>query len=183
FETDMETVVRAGLECIPQGSQYYECVNDVLTWYGANPNWEDTWQLINNKYHLDPNYRRFSCDTGAFNIDAKINGAYVVMGLLYGQGDPNDTITISMRCGQDSDCNPSSAAGILFTSMGYSNVPSRFKSALNWVCVKILPGRSFCKQAAASGKTRATQGRRFSLYRCRRRYRALFCKAGTPVPL
>ncbi|MHC4531026.1 MAG: LamG domain-containing protein [Planctomycetota bacterium] len=36
-----------------------------------------------------------------------------------------------MRCGQDSDCNPSSAAGILFTSMGYSNVPSRFKSALN----------------------------------------------------
>jgi hypothetical protein len=131
FETDMETVVRAGLECIPQGSQYYECVNDVLTWYGANPNWEDTWQLINNKYHLDPNYRRFSCDTGAFNIDAKINGAYVVMGLLYGNGDPDDTITISMRCGQDSDCNPSSAAGILFTSMGYSNVPSRFKSSLN----------------------------------------------------
>ncbi len=131
FETDMETVVRAGLEYIPQGSQYYECVNDVLTWYGANPNWEDTWQLINNKYHLDPNYRLFSCDTGAFNIDAKINGAYVVMGLLYGNGDPDDTITISMRCGQDSDCNPSSAAGILFTSMGYSNVPSRFKSALN----------------------------------------------------
>jgi hypothetical protein len=131
FETDMETVVRAGLEYIPEGSQYYECVNDVLTWYGANPNWEDTWQLINNKYHLDPNYRQFSCDTGAFNIDAKINGAYVVVGLLYGHGDPNDTITISMRCGQDSDCNPSSAAGILFTSMGYSNVPSRFKSALN----------------------------------------------------
>lgn len=133
FETDMETVVRAGLECIPQGSQYYECVNDVLTWYGADPNWKNTWQLINNKYHLDPNYRRFSC-SGAesdFNIDAKINGAYVVMGLLYGNGDPNNTITISMRCGQDSDCNPSSAAGILFTSMGYSNVPSRFKSALN----------------------------------------------------
>jgi hypothetical protein len=131
FETDMETIVRAGLECIPVGSQYHECISDVLTWYGANPNWEDTWLLVNNKYHLNPDYRRFSCDTGAFNIDAKINGAYIAMGLLYGNGDPNDTITISMRCGQDSDCNPSNAAGILFTSMGYSNVPSRFKSALD----------------------------------------------------
>ncbi|MHC4913669.1 MAG: ADP-ribosylglycohydrolase family protein, partial [Planctomycetota bacterium] len=135
FETDMEKVVRAGLECIPVGSQYHECISDVLAWYGANPNWEDTWQLINNKYHLDPNYRRFSCSgippETDFNIDAKINGAYIVMGLLYGQGDPDDTITISMRCGQDSDCNPSNAAGILFTSMGYSNVPSHFKSSLN----------------------------------------------------
>jgi hypothetical protein len=27
----------------------------------------------------------------------------------------------------DSDCNPSSAAGVLFTTLGFSNVPERFK--------------------------------------------------------
>ncbi len=46
-----------------------------------------------------------------FNIDAKINGAYIVMGLLYGKGDPDQTIVIATRCGQDSDCNPSNAGG------------------------------------------------------------------------
>jgi hypothetical protein len=53
------------------------------------------------------------------------------MGLLYGEGDPDKTVIISTRCGQDSDCNPSNAAGILFTSLGFSNLPPRFKSELN----------------------------------------------------
>ena len=134
FETDIEKIVRAGLECIPQGSQYYECISDVLMWYRHNPdNWRKTWGLINEKYHLNPQYRRFSCspERRAFNIDAKINGAYIVMGLLYGQGDPDKTIIISTRCGQDSDCNPSNAGGILFTTIGFSKLPERFKSALD----------------------------------------------------
>ena len=53
------------------------------------------------------------------------------MGLLYGRGDPNETIIIATRCGQDSDCNPSSAAGILFTTIGFEKLPERFKTALD----------------------------------------------------
>jgi len=134
FEQDMEKVVRAGLKCIPKNSQYAECIRDVLAWYRQNPNdWERTWQLIEAKYNRNPAYRRFSCGGAEsdFNIDAKINGAYIVMGLLYGRGDPDMTIVISTRCGQDSDCNPSNAGGVLFTSIGFSKLPDRFKSALN----------------------------------------------------
>jgi len=132
FENDMEKIVLAGLSAIPQKSQYAECIRDVLEWYRQNPDdWEKTWQLINEKYQLNPDYRRFSCDKGEFNIDAKINGAYIVMGLLYSQGDPDKTIIISTRCGQDSDCNPSNSGGVLFTTMGFKNLPERFKSALN----------------------------------------------------
>jgi len=133
FETDMEKVVRAGLRCIPEGSQYHECISDVLKWYHENPDdWQMTWQLVEDKYNDNPAYRRFSCgqDYG-FNIDAKINGAYIVIGLLYGNGDMDDTIVISTQCGQDSDCNPSSAGGILFTSVGFSNLHDRFTSALD----------------------------------------------------
>jgi len=132
FETDMKKVVRAGLRCIPSQSQYAECIRDVLSWWEQYPNdWQKTWNLINEKYNLNPNYRRFSCRKDMFNIDAKINGAFIVMGLLYGEGDPDETVIISTRCGQDSDCNPSNAAGILFTSLGFSNLPPRFKSELN----------------------------------------------------
>ncbi|MEE9370067.1 MAG: ADP-ribosylglycohydrolase family protein [Sedimentisphaerales bacterium] len=135
FETDLEKIVRAGLKCIPQKSQYAECINDVLKWYEQYPdNWQKTWQLINEKYHLNPDYRHFSCSAEtdfSFNIDAKINGAYIVMGLLYGKADPDKTIIIATRCGQDSDCNPSNAGGVLFTTIGFSKLPERFTSALD----------------------------------------------------
>ena len=132
FENDIEKIICAGLNCIPENSQYAECIRDVLAWYKKNPDdWEKTWQLVEEKYNLNPAYRRFSCNKGNFNIDAKINGAYIVLGLLYGKGDPDKTIIITTLCGQDSDCNPSSAAGILFTTIGFANLPDKFKSALN----------------------------------------------------
>ncbi len=132
FENDMVKIVQAGLKCVPKKSQFAECILDVLAWYKKNPNdWEKTWQLIEDKYQDNPDYRKFSCDKGDFNIDAKINAAYIVMGLLYGEGDPDKTIIISTRCGQDSDCNPSNAGGILFTTIGFENLPDKFKSALN----------------------------------------------------
>jgi hypothetical protein len=134
FESDMVKIVEAGLRCIPRESQYYECIGDLLRWHEQYPDdWTKAWQLINEKYQLNPQYRRFSCSgpDGDFNIDAKINGAYIVMGLLYGGGDPDKTIIIATRCGQDSDCNPSSAAGILFATIGFAKLPDKFKTALD----------------------------------------------------
>jgi hypothetical protein len=65
-----------------------------------------------------------------FNIDAKINAAYIVVGMLYGEGDYAKTLDISTRCGQDSDCNPASAGGILGTMVGFSNIPEDWKKAV-----------------------------------------------------
>lgn len=135
FENDPVRIVKAGLKCIPAGSQYAECIRDVLAWHGRNPNtWEKTWELINEKYHKNKAYRKGSCkgdDNPEFNIDAKINGAYIVMGLLYGQGNIEKTIEIATRCGQDSDCNPSNAAGVLFTTIGFSKLPKQYTEAID----------------------------------------------------
>lgn len=132
FESDPRKIVEEGLKYIPEGSQYAEAVRDVLRWHEQYPDdWEKAWELINEKYHKNPDYRKFTSSLGTEqNIDAKLNGAFIVMGLLYGEGDPDKTIVISMRCGQDSDCNPSNAAGILFTAMGLDAVPEKFKAAL-----------------------------------------------------
>ncbi len=134
FENDIVKVVEAGLRCIPQDSLYHQCISDVLRWHAKYPDdWAKTWQLVNEKYQLNAQNRRFSCGGAQdeFNIDAKINGAYIVMGLLYGDGDLDKTIVITCRCGQDSDCNPSNAAGILFTTVGFKNLPDKFKVALD----------------------------------------------------
>jgi hypothetical protein len=134
FEKDREKIVAAGLRCIPEESIYYRCIADVLRWYREDPkDWQRTWRRIDERYRTAPGARPTSCSPLSlpFDIDVWINGAYAVMGLLYGNGDPDSTIVIAMRGGQDSDCNPATAAGVLFTTMGYRAIPERFTRALD----------------------------------------------------
>lgn len=134
FEKDVEAIVRRGLDCIPDSSLYAVCMRDVIGWYHADPvNWQGTWKKITDKYYrtLDHQpYHRMTPKAWA-GIDAKMNGAFVVMGLLYGRGDIDSTFQISVRAGFDSDCNPSSALGVLFTSKGLDNIPEKYYSALD----------------------------------------------------
>ena len=128
FESDPVKITETALQAIPASCQYAEMVRDLLAWYRADPNdWEKTWQLCQKKYRENPDYQKASNG----GIDCKINGANVLLGLLYGHRDPDGTITIAMRGGQDSDCNPSSAAGVLFTTMGLAKLPERFTKDLN----------------------------------------------------
>lgn len=134
FEDDPLKIVEAGLACVPAESQFAECLRDTVRWWKENPkDWQKTWQLVENKYQLNPAYRKFSCSgpEGQFNIDAKINAAYIIMGLLYGDCRMEDTIVVAMRCGQDSDCNPSNAGGVLGTTIGQSKMAPKFVSELN----------------------------------------------------
>jgi len=130
FESDPRLIVEAGLATMPPESPYAQLISDVLEWSLLHPDdWTEVWQLIDEKWD-----GREPCPTGAlhpFNIDAKINGAYVALGLLYGNGDFYDTMVISTRGGQDSDCNPASAVGILGVVLGYSGIPDEFKSGID----------------------------------------------------
>lgn len=125
-------VVSRALELIPSESTFARCIRDVVEWHGQHPDdWKRTWQLVEEKWGTD-----IGCPDGAgadFNIDAKINAAYVVMGLLYGAGDLNRTMEVSTRCGQDSDCNPATAAGILGAMMGYQKIPAKWARGLGQV--------------------------------------------------
>jgi hypothetical protein len=129
FEDDILKIIDAGLACIPAESQYAEMVRDMVAWYKENPDdWESAWQKCQKKYRENPEYQKASNG----GIDVKINGAYVLMGLLYGKGDLDGTIVISTRCGQDSDCNPSNAGGVLFTTVGFEKLPARFTEKLDY---------------------------------------------------
>ncbi len=131
-ENDVLTIVEQGLKTIPQKSKFHRCIADVIQWYKEDPtDWKRTWTLYNERYSEDIGCPELILAPG--NIDATMNSAYVVMGLLFGQGDFGKTMEISTRCGQDSDCNPASAAGILATMMGYSNIPEKWMPNLREV--------------------------------------------------
>lgn len=129
FESNPRKIVEAGLACIPARSEYAMLLHDLLQWSAQHPDdWRKVWQMIETKWDRDD-----ACPDGAlmaFNIDAKLNGAYVAFGLLFGGGDFGKTMEISTRCGQDSDCNPSSAAGVLGVVLGYDRIPDLYKSGI-----------------------------------------------------
>jgi hypothetical protein len=118
---DIDFIVREALNMIPAKSTFYKMMADVISWSEQNEDWKVTWQLLQDKWG---NHQL--CPQGfsdPFNIEASINCAYIIIGLLYGEGDMGKTVDISTRCGDDSDCNPSNAGGILGTAIGYSNIP------------------------------------------------------------
>lgn len=125
FEREPERLVEAGLRCIPRDSLYAAMVRDLLQWHRELPqNWEQAWERVNRKWFADPAGHPYA----GGGIDAKTNGAAVLLGLLYGDSDPDRTITIAMRAGYDSDCNPSSAAGVLFAALGKHALPEHFRA-------------------------------------------------------
>ena len=126
---DISYIVNEALKTIPQQSTYYQCINDVINWHKKYPDdWKQTWFELQKKWSSD-----IACAEGVFtpfNIDSKVNSAYVVMGLLYGNGDFTKSLEVATRCGQDADCNPSSVGGILGTVLGYAKIPDYWKMGL-----------------------------------------------------
>lgn len=129
FETDIGNIVQAGVDCLPKGSGYRAIIEDVIAAHKANPgDWKTCWRIITDKWD-----KHDSCSDGAlspFNIDARLNGAFIAIGLLYGQGDFGKTLEIATRCGQDSDCNPASAGGVLGVLYGYKALDAQWTSAI-----------------------------------------------------
>lgn len=132
YSDDINFIVSEALRSIPEESQFFQCIHDVIIWHSMYPDdWQQCWFEVERKWSSD-----VGCPEGVhvpFNIDAKINAAYIAIGMLYGQGDFGKTLDISTRCGADSDCNPASAGGILGTILGYDQIPADWKAGLDRV--------------------------------------------------
>ena len=129
FETDRVRLVEKALKAIPSESTYAGMVRDMLAWHAAEPkDWQVTWTNAVEKYfRAKENLGRVSYA----QINVKINGAMVLLGLLYGDGDMDRTMYISTAGGFDSDCNPSSACGVLGTMIGFRKLGPRYFSKLD----------------------------------------------------
>jgi hypothetical protein len=140
FENDILKVVEKGLLAIPTESNYAKIINDVIKLYKHYPNdWRLAWKELDDKWS-ETDISGAGID---FNFDASFNGAYVVLGLLYGKGDVSKTLEIATRCGQDSDCNPSNALAVLGVIKGFSNLPSDMTNEIKQFADSIFMNTSY----------------------------------------
>jgi hypothetical protein len=147
FESNIPKIIEKALLSIPSGSDYYKIVRDVIKLHAQYPDdWQASWQELEAKWgDVD------ICGAGSpFNIDAKVNGAYIVMGLLYGEGDPMRTMEISTRCGQDSDCNPSNAMAVIGVINGFSGLPDEMQAGVKAVSDSVFIHTTYSFNTAVS---------------------------------
>ena len=112
---DVLVTVEEALNTIPEQSDFYKCIKDVIDWYHKYPDdWKQTWFECQRKWSSE-----VGCPDGVF-----------LPFVLYGKKDFYQTIDIAARCGQDSDCNAATAAGVLGVLLGYENIPEMWKESL-----------------------------------------------------
>jgi hypothetical protein len=155
FENDdVMKVIRAGLACIPPQSKYHQCISDTILWSRENPNdWVAVWQKVEQKYNDD-----IDCMPGnPYNIDARLNGAYIVIGLIYGQGDLMTTMDICVRCGQDADTSTANAAGIIGCMKGYHGLDPRILEGLPGISDRQFLGSEYTPQTVVAACRRMAE--------------------------
>ena len=147
FESDILKIIEKALRSIPAESDYSRVVNDVIKLHQQYPSdWQASWKELEGKWgDVD------ICGAGSpFNIDAKLNGAYIVIGLLYGEGDPEKTLEITTRCGQDSDCNPSNALAVLGVIKGFSGLPENMQEGVKAISDSIFINTTYSFNSAVT---------------------------------
>ena len=117
--SDVEEIINIGLSEIPAESRLSEAVRDVIEWRRKYSDWRESWRRINEKYGR---YHR---------VHTINNAALVLLGLLYGEGDFERSITISVMGGWDTDCNGATVGSILGVMLGADKIPEKWISPLN----------------------------------------------------
>ena len=130
-----EAVIRAGLAEIPPQSRFHEAISDVITWWKANGRWEETFQLIQEKYGT-----YYRADEGFNWVQTIPNACLVALGLLYGELDFGKSIGIAVMGGWDTDCNGATVGSIVGVMNGVTSLPSQWTEPLNDTMESYIPG-------------------------------------------
>ncbi len=121
IEDDIPTIITTALEFIPRVSRYYEIIKASIEAYKQFPdNFKRARSRILQKY-----YKSSITPSGGW-VQADINGAMVVLALLYGEGDFDKTLALAVWLGLDNDCNAATAGGIIGTIIGGKRIPEKW---------------------------------------------------------
>ncbi len=144
-ESDIHNLIEIALSEIPGNCRLREAVLDTVEWCDADPDWETTWNRINEKYG---HYH------GVHTIN---NAAVVLMGLLHSGGDYEKAIAISVMGGWDTDCNGATAGSVMGTILGAKALPGKWIAPLNDRISSIVIGYTDTRLSRLARRTGAIQ--------------------------
>lgn len=110
-EHDVRTVVETALGYLPESSRVAQCVRCVLEEYDKGTDYRDTRNKI----------VELTRDLGFFQAPGNVG--FVVIGLIYGNGDFKKSVIYTVNCGDDTDCTAGTVGAVLGILKGTAGIP------------------------------------------------------------
>jgi ADP-ribosylglycohydrolase len=115
---DIEEIVRVGLSEIPAECRQAQVIREVLQIHQEVDDWEAAYERLLEKcaaYHP---------------VHAINNTVWMVLAMLYGEGDFEKTICMATLCGFDTDCNAANSGAVLGVLTGAYALPGKWTAPL-----------------------------------------------------
>jgi ADP-ribosylglycohydrolase len=117
--SDIEKIFQVGLSEIPVNCRQAEAIREVLAIRQEIDVWETAYERLLDKFaRYHP-------------VHAINNTAWMVLAMLYGQGDFEKTVCTAVLCGFDTDCNAANAGTVLGVISGAEALPRKWTDPLN----------------------------------------------------
>jgi ADP-ribosylglycohydrolase len=118
-EADIDTLLDVGVSFIPKDSAISRMIADLREWHAAEPDWHRAREKLAGLY----NYEIYGG-----NCPVVPNHGLIILGLLYGDGDFNQSMRVVNTAGWDTDCN----SGNLGCLLGIKGGLSTFEQGIDW---------------------------------------------------
>lgn len=120
--SDLKNIIQSGLNVIPEKSRLYEGIKKVMNWHDEGIGWEEALEKIHAVY--DEAVSHHWCHTIS-------NAMICAIALLWGGGDFEKTIGISVCAAFDTDCNAATTGSIVGMMTGAERLPEKWVKPLN----------------------------------------------------
>lgn len=108
-EKDIKKIITEALEYVPKTSRIYKSVSYIMTAYESGVDWKTAREKL----------MEMDSDIGTWMAPANVG--YVIIGLLYGEGDFKKSMLTAVNCGDDTDCT-AATLGAFFGILGGSEI-------------------------------------------------------------
>ena len=130
---DAKTLLNIGLSKIPEDCRVARSVKLVMKAYEDGVSWKDCRNLLVED----------SADLGWFQAPANVG--FVVLGLLYGQGDFKQSLIYAVNCGDDTDCTAATLGALMGIMGGMEVIPKDWQAyigdGIKSICITNGHGR------------------------------------------
>lgn len=142
--SDIEEIIHTGLQEIPEKSRLHEAITEVLAWKREGLDWEGALSKVCELY--DEGNHHHWCHTIS-------NAMICVVALLWGDGDYEKTIAISICPGFDTDCNAATVGSIIGMIHGAKEMPEKWIAPLDDRLITGIDGFGLMRISELAGRT------------------------------
>lgn len=130
-ENDIRKLIDMALAYIPKDCQVAQCVRKVIEEYDKGTDYREVRQML----------VKMTENLGAFQAPANIG--YVVIGLMYGEGDFKKSMIHAINCGDDTDCTGATLGSIMGIIGGTAIIPEDWKEYIGDRIIQICINASY----------------------------------------